>query len=87
MTGPRVLLLDEPTRGLDVGAKAEIYQLIHKLASDGLAVVLVSSDLPELLGMSHRVLVLNQGRPTACLDRKDATAERVMAAATRKVTE
>ncbi|WP_441292494.1 sugar ABC transporter ATP-binding protein [Sorangium sp. KYC3313] len=87
MTGPRVLLLDEPTRGIDVGAKAEIYQLIHKLASDGLAVVLVSSDLPELLGMSHRVLVLNQGRPTACLDRKDATAERVMSAATRKVTE
>ncbi|AUX24496.1 D-ribose transporter ATP-binding protein [Sorangium cellulosum] len=87
MTGPRVLLLDEPTRGIDVGAKAEIYQLIHKLASDGLAVVLVSSDLPELLGMSHRVLVLSQGRMTACLDRQEATAERVMAAATRKVTE
>ncbi|MGK4003316.1 ATP-binding cassette domain-containing protein [Sorangium sp. So ce1036] len=87
MAGPRVLLLDEPTRGIDVGAKAEIYQLIHKLASDGLAVVLVSSDLPELLGMSHRVLVLSQGRMTACLDRQEATAERVMAAATRKVTE
>ncbi|KYF78850.1 D-ribose transporter ATP-binding protein [Sorangium cellulosum] len=87
MTGPRVLLLDEPTRGIDVGAKAEIYQLIHNLAADGLAVVLVSSDLPELLGMSHRVLVLTQGRMTACLDRQDATAERVMAAATRKVTE
>ncbi|AUX45298.1 D-ribose transporter ATP-binding protein [Sorangium cellulosum] len=87
MAGPRVLLLDEPTRGIDVGAKAEIYRLIHDLAAGGLAVVLVSSELPELLGMSHRVLILTQGRMTACLDRKDATAERVMAAATKKVTE
>ena len=62
-----MLLLDEPTRGIDVGAKAEIYQLIAELAAAGLAVVLVSSDLPELLGMSHRVLVLSQGRAERAL--------------------
>ena len=82
LTRPRVLLLDEPTRGVDVGARAEIYEIIHALAADGLAVVLVSSDLPELLGMSHRVLVLNQGRPAAMLAAEDATPEAVLTAAT-----
>jgi len=82
MARPKVLFLDEPTRGVDVGAKAEIHQLISTLATRGLAVVLVSSELPELLGMSHRVLVLNQGRQTAQLEASDATPERVMAAAT-----
>lgn len=86
MTSPRVLLLDEPTRGIDVGARAEIYQLIGRFAAAGMAVVLVSSDLPELLGLSHRVLVLNQGRPAALLDHSEATPERVMAAATAKVS-
>jgi D-xylose transport system ATP-binding protein len=85
LTRPRVLLLDEPTRGVDVGARAEIYEIIRKLAVDGLAVVLVSSDLPELLGMSHRVLVLNQGRATATLRAQDATPEAVMTAATTAV--
>jgi D-xylose transport system ATP-binding protein len=85
MARPKVLLLDEPTRGIDVGAKAEIYQLISRLASEGLAVVLVSSDLPELLGMSHRLLILSQGRQSALLDHDAATPERIMAAATRKV--
>jgi D-xylose transport system ATP-binding protein len=84
MAQPRVLFLDEPTRGIDVGAKAEIYQVIAELAGRGLGVVLVSSDLPELLGMSHRVLVLSQGRPTAQLDHASATPETVMAAATMK---
>jgi D-xylose transport system ATP-binding protein len=84
MAQPRVLFLDEPTRGIDVGAKAEIYQLIAELAARGLGVVLVSSDLPELLGMSQRVLVLSQGRPTAHLDEASATPETVMAAATMK---
>ncbi|HLA78601.1 MAG TPA: ATP-binding cassette domain-containing protein [Vicinamibacteria bacterium] len=79
---PRVLLLDEPTRGIDVGAKAEIYDLVSRLAASGLAVLLVSSELPELLGLSHRILVLSQGRPTAELPADEATAERVMAAAT-----
>ena len=77
-----MLLLDEPTRGIDVGAKAEIYELIARLAGQGLAVVLVSSELPEVLGLSHRVLVLSQGRPTATLTAAEATPERVMAAAT-----
>lgn len=84
MAAPKVLFLDEPTRGIDVGAKAEIYQLISRFAAEGLAVVLISSDLPEILGMSHRVVVLSQGRQTACLDQSEATPERVMAAATRK---
>jgi ribose transport system ATP-binding protein len=71
--GCRVLLLDEPTRGVDVGARTEIYQLIHRLAADGVAVVLVSSEVPEVLGLSHRVLVLREGRvvheaPAAELD-------------------
>jgi D-xylose transport system ATP-binding protein len=82
LTNPKVLLLDEPTRGIDVGAKAEIYELIARLAGQGLAVVLVSSELPEVLGLSHRVLVLSQGKPTATLTAAEATPERVMAAAT-----
>jgi D-xylose transport system ATP-binding protein len=85
MARPRVLFLDEPTRGIDVGAKAEIYNLVAELARQGLAVVLVSSDLPEVLGMSHRVLVLSQGRQTALLEGAAATPESVMAAATMKV--
>jgi D-xylose transport system ATP-binding protein len=85
LTRPRVLFLDEPTRGIDVGAKAEIYALINRLAASGLGVVLVSSDLPELLGLSHRVVVLALGRKTAMLEAGDATPERVMAAATRSV--
>jgi D-xylose transport system ATP-binding protein len=79
---PRVLLLDEPTRGIDVGAKAEIHEIVGRLAAEGVAVVLVSSDLPELLGLSHRVLVLSKGRPRALLPGADATPEAVMAAAT-----
>jgi D-xylose transport system ATP-binding protein len=85
MTEPKVLFLDEPTRGVDVGAKLEIYHLMNMLASKGVGLVLVSSDLPELLGMSHRVLVLSQGRKTALLDRPKMTPEAVMAAATVKV--
>ena len=85
MAQPRVLFLDEPTRGIDVGAKSEIYQLIAALAERGLGVVLVSSDLPELLGMSHRVLVLSLGRATADLAADGASPETVMAAATMKV--
>jgi D-xylose transport system ATP-binding protein len=85
MGRPRILFLDEPTRGIDVGAKAEIYELIAQLARQGLGLVLVSSELPELLGLAHRVVVLNQGRQTAVLDRSSATPEAVMAAATAKV--
>jgi ribose transport system ATP-binding protein len=78
-TRPRVLLLDEPTRGIDVGAKRDIYDLIFKLArEDGLPVIVVSSELPELLLLSDRILVMSEGRQRGILARKDATEERVM---------
>ncbi len=82
LTNPKVLFLDEPTRGIDVGAKQEIYQQIMRLAVEGLAIVLVSSELPEVLGLSDRVLVLYEGRLTGEFRRDQATAEAVMAAAT-----
>lgn len=82
LTNPEILLLDEPTRGIDVGAKQEIYAEIDRLASEGLAIVLVSSELPEVLGLSDRILVLHEGRVTGELSRDQATAEVVMACAT-----
>jgi rhamnose transport system ATP-binding protein len=80
--GPRVLILDEPTRGIDIGAKVEVHRLIAELAASGLAIVLISSDLPEILAMSDRIVVLHEGRVTAEIARSDATQERVMFAAT-----
>lgn len=82
LTGPKVLFLDEPTRGIDVGAKQEIYTEINKLAKEGLAIILVSSELPEVLGLSDRILVLHEGRMTGEFSRADATPEKVMTAAT-----
>jgi len=82
LTNPKILFLDEPTRGIDVGAKQEIYTEINKLAKAGLAIVLVSSELPEVLGLSDRVLVLHEGRMTGEFTRIEATPEKVMAAAT-----
>jgi len=82
LTNPRVLFLDEPTRGIDVGAKQEIYAQINRLAKSGLAIVLVSSELPEVLGLSDRVLVLHEGRVTGEFTRGSATPEKVMACAT-----
>src|SRR5207247_9311157 len=73
LTNPRVLFLDEPTRGIDVGAKQEIYAQIDRLATEGLAIVLVSSELPEVLGLADRVLVLHEGRITGEFRRDDAT--------------
>jgi ABC-type sugar transport system ATPase subunit len=78
----RVLLFDEPTRGIDVGAKAEIYNLMRNLAEGGAAIVMVSSDLPEVLGMSHRVLVVRDGKIAAEFTREQATPDRVIAVAT-----
>jgi ribose transport system ATP-binding protein len=75
---PRVFLLDEPTRGIDVGAKAEIYRLIRELADQGLAIVLASSELPELMLLSDRILVLREGRPTALLDRSEFSQEAIL---------
>ncbi|HEX7296445.1 MAG TPA: xylose ABC transporter ATP-binding protein [Pyrinomonadaceae bacterium] len=82
LTNPRVLFLDEPTRGIDVGAKQEIYSQINRLARTGLAIVLVSSELPEVLGLSDRVLVLHEGHVTGEFSRSTASPERVMACAT-----
>jgi D-xylose transport system ATP-binding protein len=82
LTNPKVLFLDEPTRGIDVGAKQEIYSEINKLAKEGLAIVMVSSELPEVLGLSDRVLVLHEGRLTGEFSKIEATPEKVMAAAT-----
>jgi D-xylose transport system ATP-binding protein len=82
LTNPRVLFLDEPTRGIDVGAKQEIYAQINRLAKEGLAIVLVSSELPEVLGLSDRVIVLHEGRVTGEFKREEATPEAVMSCAT-----
>lgn len=82
LTNPRVLFLDEPTRGIDVGAKQEIYNEINRLAAEGLAIVLVSSELPEVLGLSDRVIVLHEGRVTGEFNRAEATPEAVMSCAT-----
>ncbi|MEU6410337.1 sugar ABC transporter ATP-binding protein [Microbispora sp. NPDC046933] len=81
-TRPRVLIVDEPTRGIDVGTKAEVHRLLSELAADGMAVLMISSDLPEVLGMADRVLVMQEGRLTADIPRDRATEESVMAAAT-----
>ncbi len=76
-----MLILDEPTRGIDVGAKVEIYQLINELTAAGAAVLMISSDLPEVLGMSDRVLVMAQGRIAGELPADEATQDAVMALA------
>lgn len=82
-TNPRILIMDEPTRGIDVGAKAEIHLLMRKLAGEGMAILMISSELPEVLGMSDRVLVMNGGRIVAAFGKPDATAEAVGTAMTR----
>ncbi|MDQ6669692.1 MAG: sugar ABC transporter ATP-binding protein [Chloroflexota bacterium] len=79
---PRVLLIDEPTRGVDVGARDELYQVMDQLAQSGMAILMISSYLPEILRMSDRILVMREGRVVAELDRAEATEERLMEAAT-----
>jgi ribose transport system ATP-binding protein len=87
LTRPRVLLLDDPTRGIDVGAKAELYQLIDRLCREGMAVILTSSELPELLTLADRIIVLAEGRLTAEFSRAEATEEKIVEAATRSGAE
>jgi rhamnose transport system ATP-binding protein len=81
-TDPRILILDEPTKGVDIGARSAVHAVTGDFARRGNAVIMISSDLPEILGMSDRVLVMRRGRVTALLDRADATAERILHAAT-----
>jgi inositol transport system ATP-binding protein len=78
LTNPRILILDEPTRGIDVGAKAEIHRLVVEMARNGVAVVMISSEMPEVLGMSDRIMVMHEGRVTGFLDRAEATQIKVM---------
>jgi ribose transport system ATP-binding protein len=79
---PKILILDEPTRGVDVGAKKEIYQLINDLTKQGVAIIMVSSELPEILGMSDRILVIHEGKLAGVLDKSDASQEKIMQFAT-----
>jgi putative multiple sugar transport system ATP-binding protein len=79
---PQVLILDEPTRGIDVGAKYEIYQIMNRLVSEGMSIIMISSELPEVLGMSDRVYVISSGRITGELPVAEATQEKVMQLAT-----
>jgi rhamnose transport system ATP-binding protein len=81
-TDPRILILDEPTRGVDIGAKQEVHQVMSDLSQQGKAILLISSDLPEILAMSDRIVVLREGRVTGRFTREEATAENIMAAAT-----
>lgn len=79
---PKILILDEPTRGVDVGAKKEIYQIMNELTNQGVSIIMVSSELPEILGMSDRIAVIHEGKLTAILNREEADQEKIMQAAT-----
>ena len=85
-THPRILILDEPTRGIDIGTKASVHALMSSLASDGIAILMISSELPEVLGMSDRILVMHEGRMTGHFARAEATQEKIISAATQTVT-
>jgi rhamnose transport system ATP-binding protein len=85
-TKPRILILDEPTRGIDVGTKAAVHGLMSKLAAEGMAILMISSELPEILGMSDRVIVMSEGLVTGEFSRADATQEKIISAATQNVT-
>ena len=82
LTDPEILILDEPTRGIDVGAKAEIHLLLSQLAQSGKAIILISSEMPEVMGMSDRILVMHEGLMTAVLDREDFSSELILKYAT-----
>lgn len=87
LTQPDILFIDEPTRGIDVGAKAEIHSLITRMAGEGKAIIMVSSEMPEILGMCDRILVMHEGRQTGIIDRSDATQELIMEFATSSGTD
>ena len=82
MTNPEILIVDEPTRGIDVGAKAEIHRLLSMMAKEGRAIIMISSELPEVMGMSDRIMVMHEGKITGEVDREQATQTRIMQYAT-----
>ncbi|WP_443672894.1 ATP-binding cassette domain-containing protein, partial [Gemmiger sp.] len=84
VANPKLVIFDEPTRGIDVGAKVEVYNLINKLVADGIGVIMISSDLPEVLGMSDRIVVMHEGKVTGELLRNEATQEKIMKLATQR---
>ena len=86
-TNPRILILDEPTHGVDIGAKSEIYQLMRDLAAMGMGIILISSELPEIMAMSDRVVVMHEGRLMGIVDQKDANESKIMSLATGHVPE
>ena len=81
-TSPKILILDEPTKGIDVGSKAAVHEFMGELAAEGLAVILISSELPEVMGMADRILVMHEGRVVKNFSREEATAEAIVTAAT-----
>ena len=81
-TEPRILILDEPTRGVDIGAKKEIYSIINQLAKKGVAIIMVSSELPEVLGMSDRIMVVREGLVRGIIGQAEADQEKIMTLAT-----
>ena len=87
MTRPRVLILDEPTRGVDVGAKKEIYQLINELKAEGMGIIMISSDMPEILGMSDRMLAIKGGEITGIFRRGSVSQEALLTAAIAETAE
>ncbi|MCD7897134.1 MAG: ATP-binding cassette domain-containing protein, partial [Planctomycetaceae bacterium] len=84
MTKPKVLIMDEPTRGIDVGAKVEIYNVMNQLVEEGVGVLMISSELPEVLGMSDRIVVMSEGALTGEYAKDDADQEKVMTSATAR---
>ena len=85
MTKPRVLIMDEPTRGIDVGAKHEIYEIMNDLAAQGKAIIMISSEMTEILRMSDRIIIMCEGKVTGCIDISEATQENIMDKATRNI--
>ncbi|MHB9153576.1 MAG: sugar ABC transporter ATP-binding protein [Spirochaetales bacterium] len=85
-TKPRILILDEPTKGIDVGTKAAVHEFMSKLAAEGMAIIMISSELPEILGMSDRIVVMHEGSVAAVVDRAEATEEIILRAATGAAT-
>jgi rhamnose transport system ATP-binding protein len=80
-TDLKIIILDEPTKGVDVGAKSAIYEIIHDLASQGYGIIMISSEMPEVIGMSDRIIVMREGRATAIFDRQEVTQEAILEAA------